>query len=366
MSTIMPTAVPAPPPPLDMERAGAFAGRMMSDLGGALVGLVCALGDRLGLFRVLAVSGPVTSGELAERAGIRERYAREWLSVLACAGYVEYDPESGSFSLPPEHAAVLAWEGSPMFLGGGLQQLPALAARLDDLARAFREGGGVPQAAYGEDLREGMERMSGTWFDNLLAQAWIPAVPGLREKLEGGARVADVGCGSGRALIALARAFPASTFTGFDFFAPVLARAAANAEAAGVGDRVRFERRDVAEGLPGGYDLVTTFDSVHDFADVHGGLAAIRRALAPGGVYLLLEMNAPERLEEAAGPVGSILYATSVLYNLPVSLAHGGEGVGTMGLPESRIRALCAEAGFGSVRRVPVPNPINVLYEVRP
>jgi SAM-dependent methyltransferase len=343
---------------------GAFMDRLLGDLSGAMVSLLCTLGDRLGLFKDLALRGPATAAAFADRNGIGERYAGEWLGALASAGYLDYDPPSGRFTLPLEHAPALAQEGGPMFLGGGYQQLQGLMAPLDELLRAFRDGGGVPQAAYGEHLRVGMERMSATWFDNLLVSEWIPLVPDVQAALERGARAADVGCGSGRALIRLAEAFPDSRFEGFDAFEPVVARAAANAE--GVVCNVRFERRDVREGLPGPYALVTLFDSLHDVVDPVAGLVAVRRALAPDGTCLVLEMNASERPEENRGAVATLLYGTSVLYNLPVSLNQGGAGLGTLGVPESALRRFAAEAGFRSVRRLPVFNPFNALYELKP
>lgn len=367
MSATLEQAVAAgTPQQFDGARAGAFAGRLMNDMAGAMTALVCAVGDRLGLFKVLATSGPVTPAELAACAGVDERLTREWLQALSAAGYLEYDSGGGRYVLPPEHAPALAWEGNPAFMGGGLQQVPALAAQADRVAAAFRSGGGVPQDAYGEGLREGMERMSASWFENLLVQHWLPAVPAARAQMERGARVADVGCGAGRALIRLARAFPGSSFTGFDLFAPAVERARASAASAGVADRVRFEERDATQGLPGEWDLVLAFDSLHDFPDPARGLAAIRRALAPGGRLLALEMSCSERPEENTGPLAAILYATSVLYNTPVALAHGGAAPGTMGLPESRIRTLCADAGFGMVRRVFTGDPVNALYEVEP
>lgn len=359
----------APPPgapPFDPARAEAFGRRVVGDMAGAVTSILCSLGDRLGLFRALASGGPAAPAELAARASIHERYAREWLSALAVAGYLEHDPGSGRFALPPEHAPVLASEGNPFFMGGAFQQMPALFAPVERLAEAFRTGGGVPQAVYGPELRAGMERMSAAWFDTMLVQQWIPSVPAVHAALQRGARVADVGCGSGRALVRMAQAFPNSRFDGFDAFGPVLERAQARAAEEGVAGRVRFERRSVLNGLPGSYDLVTAFDSLHDVTDVPAGLRSIRRALSPGGALLVLEMSCHERLEDDAGPVGTILYATSVLYNVPVARADGGEGVGTMGLSEPRLRALCESAGFRSFRRVPIANPFNALYLAEP
>jgi SAM-dependent methyltransferase len=178
--------------------------------------------------------------------------------------------------------------------------------------------------------------------------------------------VADVGCGHGRALITLAHAFPNSRYVGYDVFAPAVARAQANAEAAGVTERVQFRTLDVVQGLPEPYDLITTFDVGHDMVNPRGALRAIRQALRPDGTYLMLEINCHDTLEANAGPLGALFYSASVLYCMTTSLAHGGEGLGTMGLPESKVRALCTEAGFSSVRRLPLENPFNTLYEITP
>jgi 2-polyprenyl-3-methyl-5-hydroxy-6-metoxy-1,4-benzoquinol methylase len=186
------------------------------------------------------------------------------------------------------------------------------------------------------------------------------------QRLEDGATLADIGCGSGRAITRLAQAYPRSHFVGYDCFAPVLARARARAEAAGVADRVRFEELAVEDGLPERYDVITAFDSLHDMTDPAAVLRATRDALDADGAFLLMEMNCGERLEENAGVNGAILYGTSVLYNTPVTLARGREALGTMALPEARVRELCSEAGFASIRRLPIMNPFNILYEVLP
>ena len=349
----------------DRAKARAFTQKALGDLGGTTATVMCHIGDRLGLFKALSEHGPCSSEELSQKAGINERYAREWLNALTCAGYLEYEPVSLRFTLPPEHAAVLAHEESPVFLGGVYHFLPAMLRPLDQLMAAFRHGGGVAQADYGQDLWDGLERYTGTSFENLLVQQWISAVPELQAKLDRGALVADVGCGGGLALIKLAQAFPNSRFVGFDAYEPSVVKSTANARAAGVMERVTFEHLDVAEGLPGQFDLVTTFDVVHDSVDPRGLLKAIHQGLKVDGSYLIQEINGSDNLLENAGPVGSLFYGFSVLYCLTSSLAGGGEGLGAVGLGETKLREFATEAGFSSLHRV-WENPFKVVYEIKP
>src|SRR5262245_14007277 len=192
---------------VDQARVEAFAGRALGDAAGALPTCMRVLGDRLGLFRDLAAHGPATSAELARRVGVNERYAREWLGGMASAGYVTYDASARSFTLPPEHAPVLAEEGGPFFLGGLYAMFPSNVGIVDRLAEAFRGGGGVPQSAYREDFWDGLERFTAGWFENLLLPVWLPAMPAVHARLEAGAALADVGCGHGRAAIKLAQAY---------------------------------------------------------------------------------------------------------------------------------------------------------------
>jgi 2-polyprenyl-3-methyl-5-hydroxy-6-metoxy-1,4-benzoquinol methylase len=347
---------------IDEAAVEAFVGRALGDLGGAMTTLSCALGDRLGLFKALGADGPVSSEDLAARLGLNERYVREWLRGMTAAGYLEYEPDSQHYSLPAEHAPVLAQERGPVFFGGVYQELVGSLAALERVTAAFRHGGGAPQETYPSDLWEGMERFTAGWFENLLLSEWLPTVPEVHAKLEHGAKVADVGCGAGRAVIKLAGAFPNTACTGYDAFEGQIARARENATAAEVGDRVTFERRDVAtDGLPERFDVITTFDVVHDAVDPLALLKAIRAGLEPGGTYLLLEINCADHAHDNQGPIAQVLYGFSLLYCMTSSLAHDGAGLGTCGLPESSIRALAAEAGFGTVPRV-AQNPFNVLY----
>ena len=327
--------------------------------------ILASIGDRLGLFKQLAPA-PATSAQLAARAEINERYAREWLGAMASAGYVEYDPTSERFTLPAEHIPVLAQEQGPFFLGGMHQMLAGMIEPLNQLIQAFQHGGGVPQSAYGHNMWDGLERLTAGGFENLLIPVWLPAMPEVQDKLERGAQVADVGCGRGKALIKLAQAFPRSHYVGYDSFEPTIEEATRNAQTAGVADRVRFEQRDVAAGLPEHYDVITTFDVVHDAVDPHGLLRAIRQALRPDGRYVCLEINCAEHLEGNAGPLGSLFYGFSVLYCMTTSLSGHGEGLGTAGLPEGKLQEFCREAGFSNVRRVPLEHPFNTLYEIMP
>ena len=352
-------------PTIDQAKTEAFLGKVLTDTSGMTTTIMASIGDHLGLFKQLA-HGPATSAQLAARAEINERYAREWLGAMASAGYIEYDPASKQFTLPVVYQPVLSQEGSPIFFGGIHQMLAGMVGPLNQLVDAFQHGGGVPQSAYDDNMWDGLERYTAMWFENLLIPEWIPAMPDVQAKLEQGALVADVGCGRGRALIKLAQTYPRSRYVGYDVFAPAIERAAENAQAAGVADRVRFEHRDVSTGLPEQYDVITTFDVIHDAIDPRGLLRAIRQALHPDGRYVCLDINCAEHLEGNAGPLGSLFYGFSVLYCMTTSLSGHGEGLGTVGLPEGKLQELSREAGFSSMRRVPLENPFNNLYELQP
>ena len=285
---------------------------------------------------------------------------------MAAAGYVTYGPVAGRFTLPPEHAPALAEEGGPFFVGGPHQLMLAEIGQLGALAEAFRSGGGVPPAAYDAGLWEGQERFGLGWVEHLLTQVWLPALPVVKASLERGAAVADIGCGRWRALIKLAQAYPNSYFVGYDLFEPVIAQAAANARAAGVADRVRFQHLDATRGVPAQYDLITTFDVIHDAGDPLAMARTIRQALKPDGTYLCVEINCSDKLEENAGPLGALFHGISLLYCLPTSLAAGGPGLGTLGLPHPKLEELCRAAGFSEVQRLPLENPFNSVYAITP
>jgi SAM-dependent methyltransferase len=338
---------------IDAVRQEEFVGKVIEQISGTMTTLLGAVGDRLGLFKNLAEQGPATSAELASRTNLNERYLREWLGGMATAGYLNYDGTKKRFTLPSEHAAVLAQENGPFFVGGMYQMLPAFTGVFDQVLTAFRSGGGISQSQYNEMMWDGLERFTCTWFENLLLQQWIPALPDVKAYLERGCDLADVGCGRSR-------------YVGYDNFGPTVARATANAREAGVSDRVRFEERDVSKGLPAQFDVITTFDVVHDAVDPLHLLQSIRSALRPGGVYVCLDVNCSDKLEENANPLGAMFHGVSVFYCMTTSLANNGAGLGTLGFHEAKVRELCTKAGFSSVRRVPLDNPFNNLYEAKP
>ena len=352
----------------DMDKAGAFAFKVLGDITAAQMGTLSTVADRLGLWKHLTEGGPLTTEGFAARANINERYAREWLSAMACHGYITYDNDSKQFRMSPEQAFILVDADSPFYLGSLFGMAPPYWRNLDLLTEAFKHGGGVPQAAYGEEFWCGFERFTRTGFRNNLAQDWIPALPQADAALKAGGSAADIGCGNGQALLFLAKGYPEATLVGYDNYPPAIAAANANAKAAGLEGRVRYEVCDVAQGIPGRFDLITTFDVVHDMPHPRPAMKEIKKALKPDGTYFVLEFNFSGDLQEnIAHPmgIGSFGYSASTNYCMTQALAVGGEGTGTC-MGEPKARELASEAGFGQFRRLDFPqNPFNLFYEIR-
>ena len=350
-------------PALDRQRVQEFARKLFGLYTSGLLTLMVQIGFRTGLFEA-AARGPATSAELAERAGLDERYVREWLAAMATGGVAEYDAETRRFTLPPEHATCLTGTSSRN-LAPASQTLTMLARRLPEVTECFRTGGGVPYAAYRPDFTESQDASWRLLYDGLLVKGFLPAVKGLPERLTAGIRVADVGCGTGHAVNVMARAYPASSFVGYDWGEDAIALGRAEAQAMGLAN-ARFEALDVTR-LPAEpkFDLITTFDAVHDQRDPATVLCRIAGALAPDGVYLMVEPRASSRLEDNLGnPFTPYMYAISVLHCLTVSLAEGGAGLGTA-WGEQTARRLLAEAGFGAVEVFDAPGPQNSIFVCR-
>ncbi len=353
---------------LDTQKVQAFAFKVLGDVTASQMGPLTTLADRLGLFSTLAEAGPLTAPEFALRARINERYAREWLSAMACHGYVTYEDHTKRFRMTPEQAFILVDGDSPCYLGSLFPMSRPYWANLDLLTEAFRYGGGVPQSAYGEEFWCGCERFTRPAFKNNLVQDWLPALPEAHARLQTGGSVADVGCGNGQALLFLARGYPDATLVGLDNYPPAIVVANANAVKAGLADRVRYEVCDVARGIPGSYDLITSFDVVRDMPHPRPAMRAIRRALKPGGTHFVLELNLSGDLQQNIDHplgIGAFGYSASLNYCLTQALAVGGEGTGTC-MGEAKARELAAEAGFTSFRKLDFPNnPFNLFYEMR-
>jgi len=348
---------------LNVKKLRSFSQKVFSDLSGNFIGMTVYIGDRMGLFRTLSTDGPGTSREIADRLRINERYTREWLSSLTSAEYLEYDPLTKQFTLPPEHAELLAQEFG---VCGGYLYVSSFWEVMDKVLEAFKNGGGVSSSSYNDNFWKGMERFNGSRYENLLIDQWLPLLPEIQEDLKHGIKVADVGCGSGKAIIKLTSEFPNSVFTGYDILESNISTAISYANKAGVSSNINFRQIDATEGFPEKYDLITVFDVIHDMANPKGGLIAIKDALKPNGVLLLLEMKCSDKLEENITPTAQIMYTFSIMYCMTQSLSQGGEGLGTMGLPPSKLRELCMESGFSEVKEIPINNPLNILYLIKP
>jgi SAM-dependent methyltransferase len=349
---------------IDESRVEAFLERILDEIGAAVNVPLAVIGARLGLYAAMADAQPVTPAELAARTGTHERYVREWLAAQAAGDYVIYDPASETYALPPEHAAVLADETSPVYQGGMFQTASAAIHAQDRVADRFRSGDGLGWHEHHDDLFGGTDAVFGLSYRALLVQEWIPALDGVAEKLRRGARVADVGCGYGTATVLLAEAYPASTFVGFDYHAESIERARANAAAAGVEDRVRFEIASASDFPGSDYDLVACFDALHDLGDPAAAARRVRSALAPGGTWLIVEPQAGDRVEENLHPLGRVRYAISTLVCTPGSLSQPGRaGLGTLA-GEARLAAQIRAGGFAQVRRA-AETPYNMVLEAR-
>ncbi|SDI81551.1 class I SAM-dependent methyltransferase [Billgrantia gudaonensis] len=328
-----------------------FESRLVQALNAGGLLLLTSLGHRTGLLETLAGQPPLTSQALAERSGLQERYVREWLGGMVAAEIVETDPQSATYWLPDERAELLTDRGTAN-LAVYAQFIPLLGSVEDDVLRCFREGGGVPYSRYPR-FQEVMASDSGQTVLPALFDAILPLCPGLTDRLEAGIRVLDCACGRGRALLAMAERFPASRFVGYDLSAEAIAWANAQAEHAGL-TNLTFEVRDLSDfdatAEPAAFDLITTFDGIHDQGQPRRLLAGIRKSLAADGVYLVQDIHASSHHHlDRQHPLGAMLYAVSVSHCMTVSLAQGGEGLGTMWGRERALRYL-KEAGFGDIQ----------------
>jgi ubiquinone/menaquinone biosynthesis C-methylase UbiE len=337
--------------PLDQDRTAAFGEKMVGALNAGALCLMASVGHRTGLFDVMSELQPSTSGEIAAKAGLDERYVREWLGALTAARVVEVDPATLRFSLPGEHAAFLTRAAAADNMAVFTQYIGLLGSVEDDIVECFHKGGGVPYSRFTR-FHEVMAEDSGQSVLSSLDTHILPLVPGLADRLATGIRMLDVGCGRGRILNRLASQFPRSRFVGMDLSEEAIAHARAEAAAAGnsnvefiVADLSRFDTSAEEEG----FDFITTFDAIHDQAAPLNVLKGIHRALKPDGVYLMQDISGSSHVhEDIEHPIGTFLYTISCMHCMTVSLAQGGEGLGAM-WGEEMTRDYLRKAGFRSV-----------------
>lgn len=356
----MSTTSPAP----DMDKLNGFIGQFVGDLGAAVHAGMVVIGEKLGLYKALA-GGPMTSAELAARTHTDERYLREWLASQAAGGYVTYDAAKKTFSLSTEQAFALAQEDSPAYLPGAFELALGSLAAVPRIAESFRNGAGMGWDEHDEGVFHGCEKFFRPGYAANLVSSWMPALTGVREKLERGARVADVGCGKGASTLLMAKAFPKSQFFGFDYHDKSVEAARESARREGVANRVTFEVAKAKEFPGHNYDFVAVFDCLHDMGDPVGAARQVRSSLANDGTWMIVEPFANDDLSDNLNPVGRVYYSFSTLLCTPCSRSQEvGLCLGAQA-GEKRIREVVTMAGFSRFRRA-TETPFNIVYEARP
>lgn len=351
-------------PALDMDKLNAFIGQFVTDLGAAVHAGMVVIGEKLGLYKALA-NGPVTASELAAKTQTDERYLREWLSSQAAGGYITYDAATSKFGLSQEQAFALAMEDSPAYLPGAFELALGSLAAVPRIAESFRTGAGMGWHEHDDGVFHGCEKFFRPGYAANLVTSWIPALHDVKEKLEAGARVADVGCGKGASTLLMAKSFPKSRFFGFDYHDKSIEGARESARREGVADRVTFEVAKAKEFPGKDYDFVAVFDCLHDMGDPVGAAAHVRQSLSNNGTWMIVEPYANDHLKDNLNPVGRVYYSFSTLLCTPCSRSQEvGLCLGAQA-GEANIRNVATSAGFSRFRRA-TETPFNIVYEARP
>jgi SAM-dependent methyltransferase len=348
---------------INEDKMNEFLGKVVGDFGAALSSSLVYIGQKLGLYKALAADGPATPAELAQKTSTNERYIREWLLNQAASGYVDYDAESGCYSLSPEQTVALTDETSPFFVGGGFYVIKAMTHAVSRIENAFKNGGGILWGEHDPDLFVGTERFFRPGYAAHLIASWIPALTGIEEKLKAEGKVADIGCGHGASTIIMAQAYPKSRFWGFDNHEASIKTARARAEDAGVTDRVTFEVAD-ARTIPGeNYDMIAFFDCLHDMGDPTGAAKRACETLAADGSALIVEPMAGNTVEENFNIIGRTFSGASTLCCTANSMALNGPALGAVAT-EDAIREAVLAGGFTQFRRA-TETPFNRIFEAR-
>jgi SAM-dependent methyltransferase len=350
---------------LDESRLQAFLARAVDDLSANYVGVMVSLGRRLGLYRALAGAGPLSSHEVAARAGCAERYVREWLNAQVATRYLDYHPSSATYELSAEHAMVLADEESPVFIAPAWEVPASMWHDQERTLEVFRTGEGVPWSAHDERLYCGVAAFYRNCYKGQLVPVWLPALVGAVDMLKAGARVADVGCGHGHSTLLMAEAYPRSQFHGYDTHEGSIAAARELARSSGLSARVAFDVASAKAYPHGPYDLICFFDCLHDMGDPVGALKHARACIADDGMVMVIEPFAHDRLEDNVGSVARLYYGASTVLCCPHSRSEEvGLALGAQAGP-ARLREVFLRAGFTRFK-VAQQNPFNLILEVRP
>tara|TARA_R110000823_G_scaffold139607_8_gene269594 strand:- start:21935 stop:23014 length:1080 start_codon:yes stop_codon:yes gene_type:complete len=350
---------------IDDDKLQAFAATVMGDIAGALTVLLGYVGDQTGVYRSMAEQGPATATTLADKAGVDARYLLEWLSAQAAAGYVQYDRATETFSLTPEQAVVLSAEGHPACMQGMIQLLTAQFTTHEKAVHTFRSGEGRAWGEHHACCFCGTDRFFRAGYNVNLLENWLPALEGVESRLRAGGRVADIGCGLGSSTLLMARAFPNSSFDGFDIHPPSIEEAGTRAAGHDGATNANFEARSAVETPANNYDLVCMFDCLHDMGDPVGAARRIRECLAADGTLMLVEPLAGDALSDNLNPLGQLFYAASTLICTPASKAQEvGLALGAQA-GEARLTAVLREAGFTRIRRAS-ETATNMVLEARP
>jgi 2-polyprenyl-3-methyl-5-hydroxy-6-metoxy-1,4-benzoquinol methylase len=346
---------------VDKEKAKQALDQVFRDMAGAMSAGMAYVGVKTGLFRAMANRGPMQAHDVVKASGLQPRYVEEWLKGMVAAGYLAYDPAAQTFTLPDEHAYFLASDDTDHFVGGLFAMVPPLMRVAPQVARAFAEGGGVRFEEFGPECVSALDLINRGQYEQRFTDYWMKALPEAAARLRVGGRALDVGCGSGRVCIALAKAFPAAEVIGIDPDEESIRRARESAVA-----NVKFDVRTTADMARGtGFDFISLCDALHDLAEPVKTLEEIRALLNPQGILFIVEPKAADRLEDNRNPVAATFYGFSVFHCMTQSLARGGPGLGTC-LGPAATEALVRRAGYARFERLDIKSLTNLFYAARP
>jgi len=329
-------------------------------MAGAMAAGMVHVGVKTGLFRAMAGAGPMTASQVVKTSKLQARYVEEWLKGMVASGYLAYDPGAQTYTLSEERAYFLASDDTDHFVGGLFAMVPPLMRVAPEVAKAFREGGGVPFGEFGADCVHALDLINRGQYETRFADYWMKSLPEASANLAAGGRALDVGCGSGAVVVALAKAFPKAEIVGIDPDAQSVERARANAPS-----NVRLEVSDTSRFNSAPFDLVTLCDVLHDLAEPLKTLQEMRALLKPDGTLFIIEPRAADRLEDNCNPVAATFYGFSVFHCMTQSLARGGPGLGTC-LGPAATEKLVRQAGYSRFQRLDIRSLTNLFYSAQP